>query len=161
MKGAVQTSTRTTSSTPSTVDSPEQHNFQIWNQFVKGQGPHMNSTRPYNRTLLQADKFDLVEFVKLTRDLPFKKLNPVLNDHLNEVKKELGQIVNDEFNQFIQLYAGIGESGAQEIAAVEKKLIELDSKLAETSVDVNGDYEDVTEVLEQIMNARKSEVIDV
>lgn len=118
----------------------------------------MNTTRPYNRALLQGDEFDLLEFVKLTRDLPFKKLNPVLNDHLNEVKKELGQIVNDEFNRFIQLYSDIGESGTQEIAALENKLDDLNSKLREISVDVNGDHEDVTDVRNQIMEVRRSEV---
>lgn len=120
----------------------------------------MNSSRPYNRTLLQADEFDLVEFVNLTRDLPFKKINPVLNDHLNEVKKELGQIVNDEFKGFIQLYADIGESGTQEISALETKLNEISLKLGEISVDVKGDHEDITAVLDQIMEVRRSEVFE-
>lgn len=85
----------------------------------------MLGTRPYSRSLLQAEDFDPNEFICLTRDLSFDKLNAALNDHLTEVKKELQQLVNAEFNGFIKLYSDIGEGGTEEIQAFESKLLEL------------------------------------
>lgn len=118
----------------------------------------MSASRPYSRTLLQGQEFNLDEFIYVTRDIPFAKLNSALNDHLNEVKKELGQIVNDEFHQFIRLYSDIGEAGTQEIEALEKGLEELCQDVAELSDEINGEYEDVQDLLQKLRKAEAEQV---
>lgn len=89
----------------------------------------MNTGRPYNRTLLQGDAFDLLDFVFVTRDIPFNKLNQSLNEHLNEVKRELTDLVNAEFHQFIDLYSEIGESGTDEIGKLQLSIAQLSEDL--------------------------------
>lgn len=85
----------------------------------------MLNTRPYNRALLQKPTFDINEFICFTRDIPFQKLNHHLHGHLDEVKKELGQLVNAEFEKFISLYSDIGDVGAEEIAALQLNLAQI------------------------------------
>lgn len=85
----------------------------------------MINSRPYNRALLQSPNFDINEFIYLTRDIPFQKISHYLNEHLDEVKKELGQLVNAEFEKFISLYTGIGDIGSEEIDALQYNISHL------------------------------------
>jgi hypothetical protein len=85
----------------------------------------MLNSRPYNRTLLQSSNFDINEFIYLTRDIPFQKISHHLNEHLDEVKKELGQLVNAEFEKFISLYSNIGDIGNEEIEALTYNISHL------------------------------------
>jgi len=109
--------------------------------------------RPYSRTLLQAHPFDLKEFVYLTRDIPFSQLNACLNEHLNEVKKELGQLVNDEFSQFIRLYSDIGKAGTQEIEALEKRLLDIQLSMTDIVGETKAQMNAANELIINLNNS--------
>lgn len=48
-----------------------------------------------------------------------------MNEHLDEVKKELGQLVNAEFEKFISLYSSIGDIANEEIEALNYNISHL------------------------------------
>lgn len=118
----------------------------------------MNASRPYSRALLQAQDFDINEFIQLTRDLPFQKLNQSLNEHLNEVKAELGQLVNDEFHQFIRLFSDIGESGTLEIEGLGKRLKQIYSEVEALHSHVNDQCQAVRDLQVQLDMVLKDQV---
>lgn len=118
----------------------------------------MNASRPYNRALLQAQDFDIDEFVQLTRDLPFSRLNQSLNEHLNEVKKELGQLVNDEFHQFIKLFSDIGETGTQEIDGLASRLDNIKAELDGAHTAVQDQFDVVRDLSLKLGAALKHHV---
>lgn len=118
----------------------------------------MNASKPYSRALLQAQDFDINEFIHLTRDLPFQKLNQSLNEHLNEVKAELGQLVNNEFHQFIKLFSDIGETGTLEIENLCKRLNLIYSEVEALHSKVNDQCEAVRELQAQLDMAMRNQV---
>lgn len=116
-------------------------------------------SRPYNRAYIQSDKFDTLEFIRITRSLPFGSLNICLNQHLDEVKEELGQLVNNEFSQFISLYGQIGETGNQELAALSESLVTLHGKIGGLVKEVNEEHSQFKSAMEELKETQRTEVI--
>ncbi len=116
----------------------------------------LSSSRPYNRSLLQSEDFDINEFIYVTRDIPYGKFSQCLNDHHHEVKLELAQLVNDEFQKFIELYSTIGDSGTSEIHDLEVRIDELVERMKSLEVDVMADSDEAKRVIDEIEGIEKN-----
>lgn len=66
----------------------------------------------HSATLLDPDSWDVDAFLLSRSDLPLEELRAELREYLTKLREELGELINDEYEEFISL--GLGLRGEAE-----------------------------------------------
>lgn len=66
----------------------------------------------HSQTLLDPDQWDVDAFLLSRSDLPLDELRSELREYLAALREELGDLINDEYEEFISL--GLGLRGEAE-----------------------------------------------
>lgn len=98
---------------------------------------------------LTADAFDADAFLLSRAHIPLEELRGEFREYLAELREELTQLINDDYEEFISL--GVGLRGEEE------RLLELCGPLKEASEGVSGvrgDLEEMQCELQSKLDAR-------